>query len=165
MAKGKVTRNDIYKYNLQKRIMARASGSSALISRKVNTILNNYDLLVNALQKLKTIAELKDNWNNNGAKSFDRSLISQCYIIVSMLVNYPPEIFPVADNSIQMEYDGNAGSYLQFRIYENKIREFRVFSNGKKLEKYINEPDIVKEVKSFYGLTQRQREYIQIDQT
>lgn len=125
------------------------------ISQAESSLEKNHTLLVNALKKLKTISELEDNWNDNGAKQFEKSLLAQCFIILSVLEKFPPEVFPVADRSIQMEYDGDDDSYLQFRIYEDDIREFCVLSNGERITKHINSTEILGEVKKFYGRSQR----------
>lgn len=116
----------------------------------------NHELLVNALKKLKTISELEDDWNDNGAKHFENSLLLRCFLILATLEKFPPEIFPVADNSIQMEYDGDDGSYLQFRIYDDKIRMFRILSNGQKSTEMVDKKDIPREVKYFYEVSRQQ---------
>lgn len=74
-------------------------------------------------EKMIAISELQDNWNDNGAKKFSDKLIVKCY---SILFGLPvlPEIFPVADGSIQFEYEKDNGSYLEFDIFENEVSEF-----------------------------------------
>lgn len=76
--------------------------------------------LYNNLKKLKGISDLKDNWNDNNAKKFSPELIS---IVKNILENIAeqPEIFPTANNSIQMEYELIDNSYLEFEIFEDKI--------------------------------------------
>lgn len=76
--------------------------------------------LYNNLKKLKEISDLKDNWNDNNAKKFSPELIS---IVKNILENIAeqPEIFPTANNSIQMEYELIDNSYLEFEIFEDKI--------------------------------------------
>lgn len=76
--------------------------------------------LYNNLKKLKGISDLKDNWNDNNAKKFPPELIS---IVKNILENIAeqPEIFPTANNSIQMEYELIDNSYLEFEIFEDKI--------------------------------------------
>lgn len=115
-----------------------------------------HKMLVDALKKLTTISELKDNWNDNGAKHFENSLLVKCFTILTVLEEFPPEVFPVADNSIQMEYDGDNDSYLQFRIYDDNIRVFGILSSGQKIKYDTNDKSqIIKEVKKFCGRLQK----------
>lgn len=76
--------------------------------------------LYNNLKKLKEISDLKDNWNDNNAKKFSPELISIVKNILENIVEQP-EIFPTANNSIQMEYELIDNSYLEFEIFEDKI--------------------------------------------
>ena len=76
--------------------------------------------LCNNLKKLKEISDLKDNWNDNNAKKFSPELISIFKKILENIVEQP-EIFPTANNSIQMEYELIDNSYLEFEIFEDKI--------------------------------------------
>ena len=76
--------------------------------------------LCNNLKKLKEISDLKGNWNDNNAKKFSPELISIVKNILENIVEQP-EIFPTANNSIQMEYELIDNSYLEFEIFEDKI--------------------------------------------
>lgn len=76
--------------------------------------------LCNNLKKLKEISDLKDNWNDNNAKKFSPELISIVKNILENIVEQS-EIFPTANNSIQMEYELIDNSYLEFEIFEDKI--------------------------------------------
>lgn len=100
-------------------------------------------------EKMIAISELQDNWNDNGAKKFSDKLIVKCY---SILFGLPvlPEIFPVADGSIQFEYEKDNGSYLEFDIFENEVSEFIVYPDGKEIERTIESDKIAEEVKNFY---------------
>lgn len=100
-------------------------------------------------EKMAAILELQDNWNDNGAKKFSDKLIVKCY---SILFGLPvlPEIFPVADGSIQFEYEKNDGSYLEFCIFENDVSEFIAYPDGKEIERTIESDKIAEEVKNFY---------------
>ena len=68
--------------------------------------------------KLEEISELKENWNGYGAKSIDKDLINECWYIVNQLF-VCPEIFPTADNSIQLEYDSDE-AYIEIEIFSDK---------------------------------------------
>lgn len=105
-------------------------------------------------EKLAAISELQDNWNDNGAQKFSDKLIVKCY---SILYKLPvlPEIFPVADGSVQFEYKKSDGSYLEFDISENEIVEFRAYPDGKEIERAIDNDNISEEVKNFYERTNK----------
>lgn len=100
-------------------------------------------------EKLIGISRLEPNWNENGAEKFSNGLIVKCY---SILIGLPflPEIFPVADGSIQFEYEKSDGSYLEFCIFENEISQFIAYPNGKEIEQTIDIDKIAEEVKKFY---------------
>lgn len=66
-----------------------------------------------------------------------------------------PEIFPVADGSVQFEYKKSDGSYLEFDISENEIIEYRVYPDGKEIERTIDNDNISEEVKNFYERTNK----------
>lgn len=100
-------------------------------------------------EKMIEISELQDNWNENGAKKFNDKLIVKCYSILFGL-SVLPEIFPVADGSIQFEYEKSDGSYLEFDIFENEVSEFIVFPDGKEIERTIESGRIAEEVEKFY---------------
>lgn len=74
-------------------------------------------------RKLKELSEFKNNWNGNNAVCFSSCLIEKVYEILSV-VPIQPEIFPTANNSIQLEYDNSKGDYLEFEVFEDKIKKF-----------------------------------------
>lgn len=84
-------------------------------------------------KKLKLIESFKDDWNGYGAKPISKNVIQQAYEINSKL-QYPLEIFPRADNSVQFEMD-LADDYIEFQVMEDKIECF-IIQNEK--EYYIN---------------------------
>ena len=69
---------------------------------------------------LVQIRNLKDNWNQEGAKAFSETLVNRCWLICLKL-KIQPLIFPTARNSIQFEYELEDKSYLEFEIYSDKI--------------------------------------------
>ena len=104
------------------------------------------------LKKLEDFSRFNNNWNGYGADPFSEKLISSVTEIVKKL-KIQPQIFPVADDSIQLEYDGENGRYLEFQIYENKAHYYFDDGNGNDLEDMI-EPSadaINKIVEELYG--------------
>lgn len=83
------------------------------------------------MEKLKSFQALPDNWNDYGARSFDRNLIKKCIdLINSSTLRYQPDIFPTGRNSIQFEYEKSDGSYLEIEIYIDHFVYFYIDSFG-----------------------------------
>jgi len=82
-----------------------------------------------SFKKLDVIKELPDNWNQKGAKKFSPELIENCKSILKNL-NHPPFIAPTANDSIQFEYEGEDGNYLEFDVSLGSVEVFRVQNNG-----------------------------------
>lgn len=102
------------------------------------------------LNLLDEFADFNENWNGNGAKPFSNGLISKCKEIISNL-SILPEVFPVANNSIQLEYEKNNGALLKFNIFDDKITMFIMFENGEHFSDELpKEDNIIKEVQKFY---------------
>lgn len=74
--------------------------------------------LWDAWMTLDSFHNYKRNWNGYDAEPFSDKLIYFVKNLISEL-DIIPEIFPVADGSIQLEYDQD-GKYLEFQIYEDK---------------------------------------------
>lgn len=105
------------------------------------------------IQKLDKIASLPDDWNENSAESFSLSLINKCKNIIYSLP-IQPEIFPTADNSIQMEYEKENGEYLEFNIRDDRVDVYQIYADDKEDEYVINKDEaktIRKVVDGFYA--------------
>ena len=73
---------------------------------------------------------LKYNWNQNEAESINKDLI---YVMRNLIyeLNYQPEIFPTACNSIQFEYEKENGDYLEFELVSKEnVEIFEMLNNG-----------------------------------
>ena len=70
---------------------------------------------LNNMKKLRAIEDLQDNWNGYGAKAFSPSVIRKVREILNELW-YQPEIFPVANDTIQMEFRNADHDYLELDI-------------------------------------------------
>ena len=83
------------------------------------------------LLKLDEIKSLKRNWNGNKAKPITKKIVNKTKSLIINLEKQP-QVFPTANDSIQMEYDGDNNSYLEFQITkENILSYFRIDRNGK----------------------------------
>lgn len=100
---------------------------------------------------LSEIAALKDNWNGNGASSFQRQLLQTASGLIDTLA-HQPDIFPTARDSIQFEYETPEGDYLEFELFENDtLKMFFCGISGKMIKKQIALSDMNKVVNQFYG--------------
>ena len=87
--------------------------------------------LIEMNPQLAEIYNLKDNWNDNGAKSFSRRLIDRVSELL-MVLPIEPQIYPTACESIQLEYEKESGEYLEFEVSENEITVLEIDSSGNK---------------------------------
>lgn len=141
--------NNVFGYNSKKYEQLEKLYLMAYTS--LNSLEKNYIVASAALDE---IAELDDNWNNNGACSFSTKLIEKCRGILMQLVA-EPFICPTACGSIQFEYEKENGEYLEFEVYEDRIEVFLdTLSNGEEefCLKGISATDKMKQmVVDFYG--------------
>ena len=112
------------------------------------------DSLQRNLDKLERFALFQENWNGYGAKPFSKTLLSRAENLIRGL-STQPELFPTADDSIQIEYDKEGGGYLEIQITDNDSYDVFVMENedseGENFRieadvKFINE-----QVKKFYA--------------
>ncbi len=83
--------------------------------------------------KLDEIKSLKRNWNGNHAKHISGKIIKKAKSLIINL-DKQPQIFPTANDSIQMEYDGNNSTYLELQITkEHELAYFKVDKQGKEM--------------------------------
>ena len=83
------------------------------------------------LLKLDEIKSLKRNWNGNKAKSISKRIINKTKFLIINL-EQQPQLFPTANDSIQIEYDGENNSYLELQVTKNNnISYFKIDKKGK----------------------------------
>lgn len=86
--------------------------------------------LIKNLNKLNEIQQLPRNWNGNGAHRFAKKTIKKAKSLLIDL-NLQPQVFPTANNSIQIEFDGENGAYLEFQITKSaQLSYFWVKKDG-----------------------------------
>jgi hypothetical protein len=107
-------------------------------------------LLKENVETLTEIGDFKDNWNQYGAKKFNDSLIIKCIKFVTKLeLNYQPEIFPTAQNSIQFEFKPDIDHILQFEFFINRISLYKRIGSIKITNENISETQALDEIKKF----------------
>lgn len=108
-----------------------------------------------SIRALEEIQNLEENWNGCGAKPIPESVINLSRDIV-MELDYQPEVFPTARRTIQMEYELDDNSYLEFEVYPNYIAVMEVPKRdySKAINKIISSRDYRKLaliVSNFHG--------------
>lgn len=141
-------------YTLQKGINFSLPGYNMYKTAEysVENVVMNEEKIYN-LRKLEQIAQLEDGWNGSTAKAFEPQLISKIRRMITVL-EFQPELFPTACDSVQFEYEKEDGSYLEIEINSEDTWEvFEIDSDGK--ETYFSViadiEAIIKVVNSFYG--------------
>ena len=84
-------------------------------SAKTQDSYSIQQVILNNLNKLTQFAKYEKNWNGYDADPFSPDLISIMMDLILRL-RIQPQIFPVADNSIQIEYDGEK---LKLKVAQN----------------------------------------------
>ena len=107
--------------------------------------------LIDSLSKINSFVKFKENWNSYGASPYSKNVLDNAKKAILKL-NYQPEIFPVADGSIQFEYDFN-NSHLEMQIFEDRVEIYIADAAGNEKEfKDIFSVSRIKEmVDRFYG--------------
>ena len=95
---------------------------------------NENEKLENNLEILARFAKYEDNWNGYDAEKFKPDFINKVKEIIKTL-NVQPEIFPVADKSVQLEYSDRK-KYLEIQIYENDLASIYFVSETGSEEEY-----------------------------
>lgn len=103
------------------------------------------------LKKLIEFAQLEPGWNGYNAAPIPAYAIQAAYEIISEL-DHQPEIFPTANQSVQLEYEKKDGTYLEFEIFSpDKIKMFQEDAGGDVVveDKFINEEELKESVRQF----------------
>ena len=90
------------------------------MSYLIDCFKTRYKRFIN-IRKILEIKNLKDNWNGYGAKIISDKVINLAIKIVNKLEDQSFSVYPVARNRIQIGYNLDARSYLEFEIFEDKI--------------------------------------------
>lgn len=94
------------------------------------------------LKKLDRFSEYPENWNGYGSVRFSPEVISFARKLIDTLI-CQPEVFPVANGTIQMEYEKSTGEYLEFVVeIDRSISVFHIDENGNETEGILPKGDI-----------------------
>lgn len=105
------------------------------------------------LGAISELAQLKSNWDNNGAEAFSAQLIARCRNLVNTLT-HQPDIFPTAQASIQFEWENEIGDYLEIELFENEQYQMALRqANGTWIEQEIDYTAIGDCVEKFFTIS------------
>ena len=99
------------------------------------------------LELLYSFKLLEKGWNGYDADPIDIQVIERAIAIVSKLEKQP-EIFPTANDSVQLEYSTEKG-YLEFEIFRDHINSFKKTNEGKESIGNLTEREMTEEINVF----------------
>ena len=76
--------------------------------------------------RIAKFAEYTDNWNGYGAKLFDPVFLNQVLNGIISDLKPQPEIYPLPDGGLQLEWEKSNGEYLELEIHQGDT-EHRFF--------------------------------------
>jgi hypothetical protein len=91
-------------------------------SISIENINHKLDLMS---ERLTDFSRLPNNWNGYGAQSFSPQIIDKAKNILNNLT-ISPDIFATGRNSIQFEYEKDNGDYLEFEVFQDRIKYFSI---------------------------------------
>ena len=115
-------------------------------STRISDCLNNNNININTIKYLQRFSEIEKIVNK---KIVDLVRGFALYLCVQ------PEIYPLGQDGIQLEYDGIDNSYLEFEIYnEEEINMYKIDRDGSEEYKTIKcqYKEINKAVCEFYEI-------------
>lgn len=106
------------------------------------------------LKKIEEIANLKDNWNNNGAKAFDKNYLFYIRKLINSISEImQPEIFPVAYDPCLVQFEWETrGWHLELEIKHNEKSTLYFYSEYLNIENTIDIYIDIENLNSFLTL-------------
>ncbi len=103
---------------LQKRIKL-LGGSRKGAYTVTHDTTTEYAKRLENMKRLDDILALPEDWNGYHAKPFSKDLVDKCKNVVETLT-YQPDVYPTGRQSIQLQYQLEDESYLEFEIFKDK---------------------------------------------
>lgn len=72
------------------------------------------------LKILNSFKRLENGWDGEKAPAIDVNIIEQVETVIKS-IEYQPDIFPTARNSVQIEFEKSDESYLEFEFFMDKV--------------------------------------------
>ena len=101
------------------------------------------------LEILDEIRKCEEDWSGNKIGKIPPIIISIAYKIITSVV-HQPAVYPTGRKTIHMEYNRTDKSYLEFEIFEDKIRSMEVPKREYKKAKFrqisLNSIDLISQI-------------------
>lgn len=112
---------------------------------------NRYSLdkLKHNKRVLRSLANLKSNWNKYGADPIDPAVIDKTETMLSEL-DYQPQIFPTGRGTLQIEYFKDDNNLIEIEISNEEIFVYKV-QNGEDFEDSIEFDELSEMITSFHA--------------
>ena len=153
------TRNDLLAFTLLYTFNATSTAKNIKKSdpnynfsqEKLNDITLNLNRFLN-IKAIKSLDNLKENWNGYGAHSFDKKTIQRFLSIINLL-EIQPKISPTGRKTLVLVYEKTKEEKLSFEIFENKIdcAYLNMKDFSKCYIKQVDENELNQEIYKFYG--------------
>lgn len=129
-------------------------GLTFLYSGRTGNSARTYKQLEN-LDRIYDIKHLEKDWNGYGSRPISENVILSSEKIINNIVEQP-KVYPTGRATIQMQYELEDRSYLEFEVFEDKIVCMkvpkRIYAEASvKIIKEVNMDIINAIVKEFYG--------------
>ena len=79
------------------------------------------------IERIKKMAQFKDNWNGYGSKAFSPSVIARALLLIEGM-EPPPLVSPTGRDSIQFEWV-NKELYLEMEIFSDGIKIYNTYAD------------------------------------
>lgn len=112
------------------------------------------DIFRKNIEKLNEMALLDNNWDDNGAQAFDKTLLDNVKHLLVSLKDHQPDIFPTNNSTVQAEFYIQ-NNYLELILSKDKCEVY--ITDGENLDKDFfddfeyDEEKIKHIVSSFYS--------------
>lgn len=75
------------------------------------------------IEKLEQISNLKKDWDGYGALEISYDVIKRTKLLLELINNSKVEIFPTANNSIQIEFE-NDNCYVELEVFDDCVKPY-----------------------------------------
>ena len=134
--------------------VADTADTAAFFDGAIISLCSNSSVLrddrARSLEQIREIEELQYNWNGNEAARFSADLVKKARSVI-MQLPIQPDIFPTARDSIQFEYENNVGDYLEFELFQNRLKVFSYDHSGNTMTRDTTVEEMTRMVNQFYG--------------
>jgi hypothetical protein len=106
-------------------------------------------------EKIISYSKLSENWNDNGATAISKDVVEKALNLLHIImIDFQPEIFPTARNSIQFEYEDD-DNYLEIEVFKDSYILYKNYNDIEKESKVYDLNTIDEEITAYYASINR----------